>query len=88
MTSDENRPATKEDVRLLMEQIGRLYDATEGWKDEMRDTTERWKDEVKGHFDLAVETIRHDLLGANRDDIASMKDRLTRLERQTGLAAR
>jgi hypothetical protein len=43
------------------------------------------KDEILRHFDLVVETIRHDLLGANRDEIESVKDRVGRLKRHTGL---
>ena len=44
------------------------------------------------HFDLTVETIRHDLLGANKDRIELHRDKLTdhegrlvRLERHAGL---
>ena len=43
------------------------------------------KQELKRHFDVTVETIRHDLLGANHDKIEVIKDRVTRLERHTGL---
>ena len=41
--------------------------------------------EIKHYFDLTVENIRHDLLGANRDEIEIIKDRVTRLERHTGI---
>jgi hypothetical protein len=68
-------PATKADIKLLMSSIGRLYDANE-----------RWKDEVKQHFDVAVETIRHELVSANRDKVQALVDRVSRLERHTGLA--
>ena len=57
-----------------MESIGKLYDANE-----------RWKDELKEHFDLKVEVIRHDLLGVNRERIENHEDRLIRLERHTGV---
>ena len=59
-----------------MESIGKLYDANE-----------RWKDELKEHFDLKVEVIRHDLLGVNRERIENHEDRLIRLERHTGVTA-
>lgn len=83
MPDDGQAPATKEDVRLLMESIGRLYDANE-----------RWKEEVKEHFDVVVEQLRHDLLGASKDKVELHEDRLadharrlTRLERRAGLVA-
>jgi hypothetical protein len=79
-------PAMKADIKLLMESIGRLYDANERWKDEVIGAQERWKDEIKRHFDLKVETIRHDLLGANKDRIENHEHRITRLERRTGAA--
>lgn len=44
--------------------------------------------EIKRHFDVTVETIRHDLLGANHDDIEVIKDRVARLEHHTGLVTR
>ena len=68
-------PATKADIRMLMVEIGKLYDANQ-----------RWKDELKGHFDLAVENIRTDLVGANKDKIENHEHRLGRLEKHTGLA--
>lgn len=59
---------------MLMESIGKLYDANE-----------RWKNEVKRHFDVTVEKIRHDLQGANKDQIENLEDRLDRLEKHAGL---
>jgi len=58
---DDATPATKADIQ-------RLYDAIERWKGEILS-------EVKQHFDVVVEQIRHDLLGANRDEIDVLKDR-------------
>lgn len=65
-----------------MDSIGKLYDANEGWKDD-----------IIRHFDVAVEDIRHDLEGANRDEIGVLKDakrdheqRIVRLEQQAGIA--
>ncbi len=58
------------------------------------DDTERWKDEILRHFDVVVENIRHDLAGANRDEIQSLKNghadhqrRITTLERHAGIVA-
>src|SRR5437588_7572139 len=68
MTPKPPPPATKEDIQMLMEQIGRLYDANEHWKDEVIEETKR-------HFDLTVETIRHDLLGVGKDRIENHEGR-------------
>lgn len=80
---DATAPATKDDIRLLMEQIGRLYDANA-----------RWKDEIIQHFDVAVESIRHEMQAAHHDSIELLRDqtadhasRIKRLERHAGLAA-
>ena len=45
------------------------------------------EDRMKHYFDLTVETIRHDLLGANKDRIENHDDRLKRLERHAGMPA-
>ena len=37
------------------------------------------------HFDVTLETIRHDLTGANLDRISLLDDRVTRLETHVGL---
>lgn len=76
MAKDSQAPATKTDIAMLMKEIGKLYDAQD-----------RWKEEIRRHFDLTVETIRHDLRGANKDEIVALKDRVSRLERHTGLVA-
>ena len=80
---------------MLMGQIGRLYDANERWKDEIIGTVDARIDgkikaseeRTKRHFDVVVEDIRHDLEGANKDEIEVTKDRVTRLEKHTGLMA-
>lgn len=72
MTQDATAPATKEDVRLLMEEIGKLYVANEGWKEEL-----------KRYFDVVAENIRHDAYhGALADKIARHEDRIVALERR------
>lgn len=70
----KSAPATKDDIKQLMESIGRVYDANQ-----------RWANEIVRHFDVTVETIRHDLLGANKDRIEDHEDRITRLERRAGV---
>lgn len=48
--------------------------------------------EIIQHFDLVAENLRHDLLGAHRDEIEILKDarkdherRISQLERSTGV---
>jgi len=94
MATRKTTPATKQDLRLLEQQLMRRIDV----KFEERDARlikhfERAIDkaittsqqEILRHFDLTVETIRHDLLGANADEVASLADRVNRLERHVGL---
>lgn len=83
MLSENTAPATKADVVLLMDSIGKLYDANENWKNELKE-----------HFDLVAENMRHDLLGANHEEIALLKDtqithgrKIARIERHVGIAA-
>lgn len=60
----------------------------------LREEIKASKKEILHQFQLTVETIRHDLAGANRDEISQMKDtsqdheqRIVRLERSAGLPA-
>lgn len=41
---------------------------------------------VVHEFQVAVEAIRDDLKGANKDEIEVIKDRITRIETHVGLA--
>lgn len=50
--------------------------------DERQYSFEAKIDELRLHFDFTVETIRHDLQSANREEILNIKDRVGRLERQ------
>lgn len=89
---DSAAPATKEDIRLLTEQMGKLYDANAQWKDDIQDSIAHWKDEIIEHFDVAAETIRHEMKAAHHDSIeldqtADHAKRIERLERRAGLAA-
>lgn len=65
-------------------------DLTPATKKDLRELEDR----LLRHFDLTVETIRHDLLGANRDELELIKDRnrdherrISVLERSAGLVA-
>jgi len=73
---------------------GELHEDMESWKGELRDDMASWKGEIKSHFDVAVEHIHHEMLHANREEIAVLKDRtkdhggrIRKLEAVTGLSA-
>lgn len=88
MPKDNTAPATKEDVRLLMKMIGTSEERmTRHFNQEIAKRIRASEVSVKRHFDVAVETIRHDLLGANADEIESLKNRVTRIETHVGLTA-
>ena len=78
---DDQTPATKADITALMDSIGKLYDANE-----------RWKEELKEDFRLVIEDLRHDVLGARHDKVELLDNRtrdldkrVTRLETRVGL---
>jgi ElaB/YqjD/DUF883 family membrane-anchored ribosome-binding protein len=75
---DNQTPATKADIQAvmtsvesLMDEIGKLYDANE-----------RWKDELKDHFDLVIENVRSELLRARHDKVELLDDRTKNLDRR------
>ncbi len=85
MANPSQPQSSKPDIATILNEIAKLYNAQKKWKQEIIDRQQVWKDEIIRHFDVAVETIRHDLLGADHDEIEGIKDRVTRLERHTGL---
>jgi hypothetical protein len=109
MSKETNPPATKADIDALMDSIGKLYDSNERWMNQILTANERFRDEIlesvrrskteaveetKRHFDVVMEDIRHDLLGANRDEVISLRNskvdheqRLLRIERSVGFVA-
>ncbi|MCB9808211.1 hypothetical protein H6770_03050 [Candidatus Peribacteria bacterium] len=89
MQGDTTAPATKADMQQLMDHIDEtiavlhddmqlwkdaLQKDTEQWRDEVHQDTEKWKEEIKADFYIAVGQIRHDLIGANRDEISVLQD--------------
>jgi hypothetical protein len=99
---DDTTPATKADISGFRNELkADIREFRNEFKADMlqlrQESTAQlktFKDEILRHFDLAVETIRHDLVGADRDEMAQMKDRsqdheqrILRLERSSSLAA-
>lgn len=87
MVTDDRAPATKQDVKLLMEQVGDYYRRTEQKFAELRDDMREWKKEIIHEFHIVAEDMRHDYLGAHKDRIENHENRITRIERHTGLTA-
>ena len=96
MSDDTTTPATRQDLKDL--EVRLTTDLTRFFKSDLHDLENRIDTKITAsenrlisdlmrHFDLTVETIRHDVLGANRDEIEVIKDRVTRLEKHTGLVA-
>lgn len=68
---DDDAPATKRDLNDL--------------RKELKTDMGEMKEEILRHFDVVAEDLRHDVMGANRDEVELIKDRVTKLERHTGL---
>lgn len=84
---DDDTPATKRDLKLLATKedlLGVKKDLLTT-KEDLQHEMQEMREEILRHFDMTVETIRHDLAGANRDEIETIKDRVTKVERHTGL---
>ena len=86
----ENQPATKGDL----DKLGLRVDELTQRFDQLGFKVDAFKDEILRHFDVIVEDLRHDLIGARSDEIEVLKDgrlnhaqRLRRLERHIGLVA-
>ena len=69
--ADEQIPATKADIQMLMDSIGKLYDANVFWKEELKD-----------HFDLVIEDLRHDFLGVRNDEVVLLSDKTKDLDKR------
>jgi hypothetical protein len=87
MSNDDQAPASKQDIRLLMQAIGTFYDQTNRRLVSLEEMILASEERMKEHVDLAVETIRHDLLGANRDRVEDHEHRIVRLEQHAKLKA-
>jgi hypothetical protein len=81
MTDDKLAPATKQDLQDLEARMAGHFDG------KITEAINASEDRIKRHFDVAVEAIRHDLLGANADKIALIDDRVDRIEVRLGLSA-
>ena len=76
----------KEDIRSLRKEVRQLTEQLVQYCNQTEKRIAESEKNIMDHFDIAVETIRHDLAGANQDEITSLKTRVERLEQHTGLA--
>ena len=82
--ADQNQsPATKEDVKGIMEYLVRNDGRTSSLEKKM----EKDKKEISHEFHVVAEDIKHDFKGAFKDRVEQHDDRILRLEQHTGLAA-
>lgn len=82
---DDNSPATKADITKL---DGRITDLASAFDSKLMNFAE----EIKRHFDVIAEDLRHDVMGANRDEVSSIMDkqqdhsgRIEHLEKLAGM---
>jgi hypothetical protein len=85
MADDSSAPATRADLQYfaqgLLKQMDMLHEEISSlWKEFPAS-----EDRMVHQFHVIAEQIHHDAIGANRDEIEVVKDRVTRLERHTGL---
>ncbi len=84
--NDSHAAATKQDIHILTDEIGKLYDKNEQWKQELETTIIESEGRTKLHFDVVAENLHRDFLGAHKDRIENHEDRIRRLERRAGIA--
>lgn len=102
--NDDSKPATKGDLKEFRTQTMKEYLKKFATKADLQDIEKRlessfekkmvaMKDETIRHFYVVAEDMRHDYLGATKDQIEVLKDhdkdhaqRIVRLEHATGLS--
>lgn len=88
------KAATKGDIEQAREDLHLdIERAVQASEKRINQEAEERKNEIIHEFKAAIETIRADLVGANKDEISVIKDtqrvhtkRIIRLEHRTGLA--
>ena len=87
MANDDNAPATKGDLKQFKEEI--ISEMT----GKMNGMIEKNNDKIFRYFDVVAENMRHDLVGAHRDQVEVLKDksknheeRIKALERSKGFS--
>lgn len=89
MHDDKQAPATKEDVRGIMEYLARNEEKIVEVKrdaEEFKEEVKRHFEDVKRHFDVVAENLLYDFKGALNDKIQNHENRIVRIEEHIGLA--
>ncbi len=94
---DQRMHGVEHKIEDISQKVGTLehrFDGLEHRFDHFLAKVEEFKDEVTRHFDVVVEDLRHDLIGARSDEVEVLKDgrrdhekRIRRLEKGAGLIA-
>lgn len=87
MTDDPHSPATQSDLQQIHVEMHERFTTMDEQFQRVFEHIDRKVEEIMRHFDVVAEQLRHDALGANRDDIEVVKDRVARLEQHAGLVA-
>jgi flagellar basal body-associated protein FliL len=93
MQQDDQAVATKADIRMLMDAIGKMYDDTANWEDEIRAENVQWKEELKAenaqwkeelkrHMTLVTETILSEFRSIHQDKIHMVDDKVNNHEKR------
>ncbi len=89
MMKDDTSPATKQDVALIMDTMGKLFDEVHGVKGQMVDLNEELRQEIKDaetrtlhQTGLWIETLRTDVFDVKKDQVAQHHDRLADHDRR------
>lgn len=89
MANNDDTPATKVDIKLMMEQIGTFIDRTEkamaNLEDRIGVRMVEQEDRLTRHFSVVAEDLVHDFKGAFHDKLEQHEDRILRLEHLAGL---
>jgi hypothetical protein len=83
--TDERNAREFENIRG---ELSETEDRFENQMQSLRAQLAASEERMKRHFDVAIEQAKFELLGAKKDDVEVLKDRVTRLERHTGLVKR
>lgn len=78
MQSDDTSPATKQDIHMIMEVMGQLMQKIQHTDDSLIDMEERITErvtesvynKVMPEVQLLIETLRHDVIDAKKDQVA------------------
>lgn len=87
MTGDPQSPATQADLQQVRAEMIRRFTTVDEQFQRVFEHIDRKTEEIMRHFDVVAEQLRHDAMGANRDDIEGVKDRVAQLEQHCGLVA-